>query len=124
MPPTVRQVRESPAVGSLEATPARTRKVVPGAFKSFLSKEIGGLKFSGHALDRLSGRSIDISPAEAARLGAAVDKAARKGANTSLVLIDDLALVVSIKNRTVITVADSDHLKENVFTNIDSAVIV
>ena len=39
-------------------------------------------------------------------------------------MVDDVALVVSIKNRTVITAVDKDHLKENVFTNIDSAVIV
>jgi len=82
------------------------------------------VKFSGHAIDRLNVRRIEFSPNEAARLVTAVEKAAQKGAQTSLVLIDDLALVVSIKNRTVITVADSDHLKENVFTNIDSAVIV
>lgn len=82
------------------------------------------MKFSGHAMDRLNGRRIELSPNEVARLGTAVTKAAQKGAQTSLVLMDNLAFVVSIKNRTVITVTDSDHLRENVFTNIDSAVIV
>ena len=53
-----------------------------------------------------------------------VDRAAAKGAKESLVLVDNAALVVSIKNRTVITAVDQAHLKENVFTNIDSAVIV
>jgi flagellar operon protein len=37
---------------------------------------------------------------------------------------DKAALVVSIKNRTVITAVDPGSLKDNVFTNIDSAVIV
>jgi flagellar operon protein len=53
-----------------------------------------------------------------------VDKAEAKGAKESLVLVDDVALVVSVKNRTVITAVDRQHLKENVFTNIDSAVVV
>ena len=55
---------------------------------------------------------------------AGVDRAAAKGAKESLVMIDDVALVVSVKNRTVITAVDKAQLKENVFTNIDSAVIV
>jgi flagellar operon protein len=53
-----------------------------------------------------------------------IEKAAQKGAKESLVMIDDIALVVSVRNRTVITAVDQQHLKENVFTNIDSAVIV
>ena len=54
----------------------------------------------------------------------AVGKAREKGARDSLILMDNLALVVSIKNNTVITAVDEQSLKENVFTNIDSAVIV
>ena len=57
------------------------------------------------------------------RLRSAVDKAAGKGSRDSLVLMDDLAMVVSITNRTVVTVVDRENLKQNVFTNIDSAVI-
>jgi len=53
-----------------------------------------------------------------------VSKAAAKGARESLILLDDKAFVVSVRNRTVITAVDGEHLKENVFTNIDSAVIV
>ena len=53
-----------------------------------------------------------------------VDKAAAKGCKESLVLVDNAALVVSIKNRTVITAVDKESLTDNVFTNIDSAVVV
>ncbi len=58
------------------------------------------------------------------RVKEGVDRAAAKGARESLVLMDNVALVVSIKNRTVITAVDKANLKESVFTNIDSAVIV
>jgi flagellar operon protein len=56
-------------------------------------------------------------------LQGAVQRAASKGARDALVLMDDLAMVVSVTNRTVVTVVDKDNLKQNVFTNIDSAVI-
>lgn len=83
-----------------------------------------GVKFSQHAEQRLRSRNINLSGEDLTRLNTAVDKAAHKGARDSLVLLDNLALVVSIKNRTVITAVDESSLKENVFTNIDSAIIV
>lgn len=82
------------------------------------------LRFSQHALARLQGREIELSPADLDRLKGAVALAAAKGARESLVLIDDLALVVSVANRTVITALKGAEKRERVFTNIDSAVIV
>lgn len=82
------------------------------------------LKVSGHAQTRLQSRNIALGKAEWDRVLSGVNKAAQKGAKESLVMIDDVALVVSIKNRTVITAVDKANLKDNVFTNIDSAVVV
>jgi flagellar operon protein len=82
------------------------------------------LKFSAHAMQRLESRNIKLTPADVARMNAMADKAAAKGAKQSLFLMNDVALVVSIKNRTVITAVDHDSMKENVFTNIDSAAII
>ncbi len=82
------------------------------------------LKVSGHAQTRLQSRNIELESAQWERVMGGVDKAAAKGAKESLVMVDDVALVVSIKNRTVITAVDKANLKENVFTNIDSAVVV
>lgn len=84
----------------------------------------GRLKVSNHAATRLESRGIEIDQAGWDRVMSGVEKAAAKGAKESLVLMDDFALVVSVRNRTVITAVDRGHLKENVFTNIDSAVIV
>ena len=83
-----------------------------------------GIKFSGHAQTRLSSRQITLSDHDIARLGQAMTKAATKGAKDSLVLMDKTAYVVSVANRTVITAVASDALKENIFTNIDSAMIL
>lgn len=82
------------------------------------------LKVSGHAQTRLQSRNIELSKAEWDRVVNGVNKAAAKGAKESLVMVDDVALVVSVKNRTVITAVDKANLKDNVFTNIDSAVVV
>ncbi|MEG6585886.1 TIGR02530 family flagellar biosynthesis protein [Dendrosporobacter sp. 1207_IL3150] len=94
-----------------------------GIFKEALQKELG-VKFSQHALQRMNSRNIKLSEADVAKLNNAVDKAAQKGAKESLVLMDNLALVVSVKNKTVITAIDGTSMKDNVFTNIDSAVII
>ena len=83
-----------------------------------------GIKFSGHAQTRLQSRQITLSDHDVARLGQAMTKAAAKGAKDSLVLMDKTAYVVSVANRTVITAVASDALKENIFTNIDSAMIL
>jgi flagellar operon protein len=82
------------------------------------------VKFSGHAQVRLASRNITLSGDDIAKLGNAITKAAAKGARESLVLMDQTALVVSIPNRTVITAVDKSALKDNIFTNIDSAMIL
>jgi flagellar operon protein len=82
------------------------------------------LRFSAHAMQRLQSRNISLTGDDVARMNAMADKAAAKGAKQSLFILRDTALVVSIKNRTVITAVDQDSMKDNVFTNIDSAAII
>ena len=96
-----------------------------GKFDQVLAEKLGNeLKFSQHATQRLADRNIELTQDDLDKLNQAVSKAREKGAKDSLVLMDDLALLVSVKNNTVITAVDGQSLKENVFTNIDSAVIV
>lgn len=94
-------------------------------FKQILDKRINPeLKFSKHAQQRLKSRNIEFDEQALQKLQQAVGKARAKGAQDSLILIDKLALVVSIRNNTVITAVDEDNIQDNVFTNIDSAVII
>ncbi len=81
------------------------------------------LQFSRHALARVERRGIELDKSTLGRLSQGVDRAASKGSRDSLVLVDGTAFVVSVSNRTVITAVGSEHMKDNVFTNIDSAVI-
>ncbi|MDI9641132.1 TIGR02530 family flagellar biosynthesis protein [Kamptonema cortianum] len=102
--------------------PANSAVVQGGPdFSSILADR---LKVSKHAETRLQSRELQLDQAKWERVLEGVDRAAQKGAKESLVMVDDIALVVSVRNRTVITAVDQNHLKENVFTNIDSAVIV
>jgi flagellar operon protein len=86
-------------------------------------REPGRIKFSRHAEDRMAARGIVLNREELARLDKAMALADQKGARDSLILLNSTALVVSIRNSTVITVVDKENLHGNIFTNIDSAVI-
>jgi len=85
--------------------------------------EAFGLHFSKHASKRLEQRGVDMDAAQMERLERAVGQAADKGSKDSLILLDELALVVSVQNRTVVTAVDEASRREHVFTNIDSVVI-
>ncbi|OEH85825.1 hypothetical protein BHU72_03325 [Desulfuribacillus stibiiarsenatis] len=82
------------------------------------------IKFSAHASKRIHERGITISDDDMSRLEEAVTKAANKGSRDALILMNDVAYVVSVKNKTVVTAVDDQTKKDNVFTNIDSAIFL
>lgn len=86
-------------------------------------ENVGTLKFSKHATSRLAQRNIELTDAQMDRLTSSVKAAGEKGINESLVMVDQLAFIVNIKNQTVITALDQNEANTNVFTNIDGAVI-
>ena len=106
---------------SSQAAVQQNSKIPKDAFSAILESQ---LKISGHASTRLKSRDIQMNQDQWQRVLDGVTKAQSKGARESLVMVDDVALLVSIKNKTVITAVDKESLKDNVFTNIDSAVIV
>ena len=126
-----RILETTPATGS-GRTPASapTGRAAGPSFGQLLHDQLSAqaaranVKFSGHAQARLASRNISFSGDDIAKLGTAITHAASKGARESLVLMDQAALVVSVPNRTVITAVAKDSLKENIFTNIDSAMIL
>lgn len=121
-------------IGSLQVTPIPPG-VQPGAqrtgqaarpdqpsFEQVLRRNL--VRFSHHAETRLQQRGIRWNEEKLAKLESAVNKAESKGARESLILFQDVALIVNVKNRTVVTAMDGSQMKDNVFTQIDSAVIV
>jgi flagellar operon protein len=94
-----------------------------GAARAGTASGAEPLRFSKHALERVQRRGIALDPTTLGRLQEGVGRAAGKGSRDSIVLVDGTAFVVSVGNRTVITAVGSEHMREHVFTNIDSAVI-
>lgn len=86
--------------------------------------EVSELKFSKHAAMRLENRHISLSDEQSERLQEGVLKAGEKGIKESLVVVDSLAFIVNVPNKTVVTAIDQNESDNNVFTNIDGAVIV
>ncbi len=112
--------------GTQKAGAAKNGAAAGESFAQVLEKTraSGGLNFSAHARQRLQARSIELGPEEVGKLEQAVEKAAAKGCRSSLLLYRDMAFVAGVPNRTIITALDSQSMKEHVFTNIDSAVVV
>ena len=115
-------------IASSPASKAASTALKPGSssFEAILQGQKAGedVKFSGHARTRLQSRQIELTKNDLSRLGTAITKAASKGARESLVIMDKAALVVSVPNRTVITAVARGEMKDNLFTNIDSALLL
>lgn len=88
------------------------------------AKKTSELKFSKHANMRLEQRDIALSEDQSQRLEAGVAKASEKGIKESLVIVDSLAFIVNVPNHTVVTAMDQTESSDNIFTNIDGAVII
>jgi len=95
------------------------------AGKMAKSGSAGAVKFSAHAVERLASRNISLTEHDLTRLNQAVGKMAEKGGKDSLMIMDNLSFVVSVENRTVITALQNQtEVKNKVFTNIDSAMLI
>jgi len=107
----------------VEREPASSRSSFADALKDASAADAQPLHFSKHAVERIQRRGISLDSATLGRLKEGVGRIKAKGANDSLVLVDGTAFVVSVPNRTVITAVGPEHMREHVFTNIDSAAI-
>ncbi len=122
---TIEQLQDQYLNGVKGNTPVKTTD--GKSFQEILeSKQSSSreVKFSKHAAQRLSNRNIELTQAQKERLQAGTDKASQKGIRESLVLVDQLAFIVNIPNNTVVTAMQQNETDENVFTNIDGAVII
>jgi flagellar operon protein len=110
--------------GTRVGGPARANAPVKGpSFAEVLAEKTSAPHFTKHALERLRQRGIEPDAQTVTRLTGGIANAAAKGSRDSVIFIDGTAFVVSVRNNTVITAVGSEHMREHVFTNIDSAVI-
>lgn len=105
----------------------RETKKTTTSFKDVLDKQINEKEsfiISNHAAERLRQRDISFNEADMKNINEGINKAEDKGCKESLILYKDTALITSIKNRTIITAVDKESSKGNVFTNVDSVIIL
>jgi flagellar operon protein len=114
---------QSPGYVPAPRSPQSPSQANGASFADELSRSSSGVQFSKHASERVQNRGIAEDPGTVERLEKGVDIAASKGSRAAVVMVDSNAYVVSVPNRTVITALDQAHMKNHVFTNIDSAVI-
>ena len=124
---SIEQLTDRYLNGTREAENHRTTEGL--SFQDILQKKsltgsTGSLKFSKHALGRLTDRGIELDNSQLERLNQGAAKAGEKGIRDSLVIVDQLAFIVNVPNQTVVTAMDSTETNENVFTNINGAVIM
>ena len=121
----VSQVTTGNAVQMPQATEDVKNSPFAEKLKEKLSENPGGVEFSKHAIERLEDRNIDLSESDMLeRLNKAVEVAQEKGSRDTLVLVDETAFVVSVKNNKVITTLSEEDMQGNIFTTIDSTVIM
>ncbi|MBX4259203.1 flagellar biosynthesis protein [Clostridium estertheticum] len=97
------------------------------AFNKVLDKQVKKeecFTISSHAVQRLNSRNINLDDADRKKINEGINMADSKGAKQSLILYKDMALITSIKNRTIITAMDKNQSTGNVITNIDSVVMI
>lgn len=108
------------SAGSIKTESSRIEAEGSASFADTLSNI--NLKFSNHAQKRLESRNISLTDDGINRLANAIDKAEKRGGKESLVMVDDMAFIVNVKDRLVVTALDSKTRGEGVFTQIDSVV--
>jgi flagellar operon protein len=120
-------IRPLPKTQQPNKTAQKKKNSNSPSFKDVLGEKMKGkekLSFSKHAQKRINSRAIPVTKAEIDKLNNGVEKARDKGARDSLVMVNNVAYIVSVENNTVVTAVDEESMDDNVFTNIDSAVFM
>jgi flagellar operon protein len=122
----IEQISQQLSPGS-NNSPAKDRQLYKTPFDRLLAEKQADyeridLRFSKHANERMLSRHINLTDDQLQRLETGTKKALTRGINESLVMVDDLAFIVNVKNNVVVTAVNDGE--EKVFTNIDGAVII
>ncbi len=121
---SIESMREQLSSNAVKKTETAKQNQQQVSFAELLEQNVSHseeLRFSKHANERLASRNIDLSEEQVKRLENGTNKAREKGIKESLVMVDNLAFIVNVKNSTVITAVND--MEDAVFTNIDGAVI-
>jgi len=118
---------KSTVTNKIQTSTQRSELISKNNFNDFFQNAVKNsqdIKFSKHAQTRMQERKIELSQFELEKIKEAVSKAGSKGIKDSLVLLESVALIINVPSKTVVTTVEKGSIKENIFTNIDGAVIL
>ena len=123
----VLQVTQTRPAASAGRFPQKT--AVKGTFNALLTQELDtarqpAINFSKHAMARAEERGIELTPDLMDKLAGSVEKAQEKGATNILAFNTTQAFIINVPCGRVITTMSQEEMKENIFTNIDGAVVL
>lgn len=107
----------SPTLSKAPTTSPKT------SFKDVLV-HVHPIKVSKHAQQRLHERNIHISDEQWQTISHKVKEAKQKGVNQSVVITNEVALLVSAKNNTVVTAMNREEAASKIFTNINGTILL
>lgn len=93
-------------------------------FSVIFKEKIDGIKFSKHAINRLNQRGVELSSETLTKLNDAVDNASKKGVSDLVAINDRSAFIINVDSKMVITTMNRAEMQNNIFTNINGAVII
>lgn len=105
--------------GTIEQKPAQT-----DALQALTQTQPKGIHLSTHALRRLQERNMTMDKEEFAKLQTALDRLKVKGGQDSLVITDKAAYILDVPKNMIVTAIDKGSINENVFTKIDSTILM
>jgi flagellar operon protein len=113
----------APSLLSTSSVSSPRPRTTGSAFADTLAEATRAVHFSGHATERLAQRGVSLDASQMRRLEHSVSQAASKGSRSALVLVDRVAMIVAVPERTVVTAMPTDQAGQGIFTNIDAAVV-
>ncbi len=123
-------VSKLPKHRNVDASKKLTDPTLRDEFKNLLKEEVGeakakhGINLSIHAARRLKERNLSLNTEDFFKLKSGIDKLKTKGGQDSLIITDKAAYIVDVNNNTIVTAMDKNDMADNVFTKIDSTLVL
>lgn len=118
------RIAQLPIIYNNKLTQQKNNETANTQFQNLLNEAQQKLKISKHASQRITQRNINISDVEWNKIEEKMQVAKSKGLNESLFLTQNAALIINVKNAIVVTALDRTEASNQIFTNIDSAILI
>ena len=107
---------------------SQLNRAASGQFGALLNQELKvaepAISLSKHAQSRAAERGIQVDDTLMGQLADSVERAQAKGATNILAFDATRAFIINVPHGRVITTMSQEEMEENIFTNIDGAVLL